>query len=106
VNRAELALLGLAQRAGALVVGTAAVREALRSGRIQLVVVAVDRGRRTDEKVVRLARGRGVRVAVGPTATELGRRLGRETVQAVGVTHPQLARGIAVESTPIGDRRK
>ena len=106
MNRADLALLGLAQRAGALVVGTAAVREALRSGRVQLVVVAVERSKRTDEKVVRLAHGRGVRVVVGPTATELGRQLGRETVQAVGVTHPQLARGIAIEGTPIRDRRK
>ncbi|UCG86865.1 MAG: ribosomal L7Ae/L30e/S12e/Gadd45 family protein [Gemmatimonadota bacterium] len=106
MSGAELALLGLAKRAGALVVGSAAVREALRRGRVQLVVVAVDRSVRTDEKVVRLAHGRGVRVAVGPAATELGRQLGRETVQAVGVTHPQLARRIDAVSVPIRDRRK
>jgi ribosomal protein L7Ae-like RNA K-turn-binding protein len=98
VNSQQLALLGLAQRAGALVVGTAGVREALQRGRVQLVVVAADRSRRTEEKVVRLAHGTGVRVAVGPTAIELGRQLGRETVQAVGVTHPQLARGIGAVS--------
>lgn len=98
MNSQQLALLGLAQRAGALVVGTAGVREALQRGRVQLVVVAADRSRRTEEKVVRLAHGTGVRVAVGPTAIELGRQLGRETVQAVGVTHPQLARGIGAVS--------
>lgn len=101
MNSQELALLGLAQRAGALVVGTAGVREALQRGRVQLVVVAADRSRRTEEKVVRLAHGRGVRVAVGPTAIELGRQLGRETVQAVGVTHPQLARGIDAVSAQL-----
>ena len=100
-----LGLLGLAQRAGALVAGTARVRVALQRGNLELVIVAVDRSRRTDEKVVRLAHGKAVRVVLGPTATELGRRLGRETVQVVGVTDPQLAKGIDAVSVPIGARR-
>ena len=78
-----LGLLGLAQRAGVLVAGTAQVRAALQRGNLKLVIVAVDRSRRTEEKIVRLAHGRAVRVVLGPTAIELGRRLGRETVQAV-----------------------
>jgi ribosomal protein L7Ae-like RNA K-turn-binding protein len=98
-------LLGLARRAGALVVGTAGVRVALRRGNLELVVVAGDRSRRTEEKVVRLAHGKAVRVVSGPNAIELGRRLGRETVQAVGVIDPQLAKGIEAVSVPIGARR-
>lgn len=99
---AEPALLGLARRAGALVVGTARVRQALQKGRVELVVVAADRSKRTDEKVVRLAEGRGVRIVVGPAAADLGRQVGRATVQAVGVTQGQFARGIAAASARQG----
>ena len=60
----------------------------------------------TAEKVVRLARGRGVDVVLGPTATELGQRLGREAVQAVGVTDPRFANGIGGVSTSREARRK
>jgi ribosomal protein L7Ae-like RNA K-turn-binding protein len=98
VTEAELALIGLAMKAGALVVGASGVRAGLKRGQVVLVVVADDRSRRTDEKVVRLARGKGVRVQVGPDANELGRRVGRAPLQAVGVTDPQLAGGIGTVS--------
>jgi ribosomal protein L7Ae-like RNA K-turn-binding protein len=94
VTESELALIGLAMRAGALIVGASGVRAALKQGQVALVVVAGDRSRRTDEKVVRLAQGKGVRIQVGPEAIELGRRVGRVQVQAVGVTDPKLAGGI------------
>jgi ribosomal protein L7Ae-like RNA K-turn-binding protein len=68
VTEAELALIGLAMKAGALVVGASGVRAGLKRGQVVLVVVADDRSRRTDEKVVRLARGKGVRVQVGPAS--------------------------------------
>jgi len=98
VTEANLALIGLAMRAGALIVGASGVRAAVKRGQVSLVVVANDHSRRTEEKVVRLARGKGVRVQVGPKASELGGLLGRAPVQAVGVTDPQLARGIGTVS--------
>jgi ribosomal protein L7Ae-like RNA K-turn-binding protein len=98
VNESDLALIGLAMRAGALVVGAAGVRAAVKRGQVSLIVVANDHSRRTEEKVVRLAKGKGVRVQLGPQARELGRLLGRAPVQAVGVTDPQLAGGIGTVS--------
>lgn len=94
MREAELGLLGLGARARALVVGTAGVRAALQRDEVALVVVADDAGARTAEKVVRLARARGVRVVTGPAATVLGRRVGRGAVQTVGVRDVHLAAGI------------
>ena len=94
MDSARLGLLGLGIRAGHVIMGTGRVREALQRGELQLVVIASDRSTRTEEKVGRLARARGVALLEGPSAEELGRRLGRESVQAVGVTDSNLAAGI------------
>lgn len=74
--------------------GTSAVRAGLKLGQVRLVVLASDHSRRTDEKVGRLARARGVPVLLGPEAHELGRRLGRAPLQAVGVRDQHLAAGL------------
>lgn len=94
MSEAQLGLLGLGVRARTVTIGTAGVRAGLQRGEIALVVVAQNRSRRTDEKVVRLAHGTGVPVLEGPDDGELGRRLGRRAVQAVGVRDGRLAAGI------------
>ncbi len=94
MSPAGLRLLGLGVQAGSIVLGTSAVRQALQRGEVTLVVLAGDSTRRTDEKVGRLARARGVPVLVGPPAGELGKRLGRSALQAVGVQDRQLALGM------------
>jgi ribosomal protein L7Ae-like RNA K-turn-binding protein len=93
IDAGALGLLGLAARARTLLVGTAAVRDGLQGDRVAAVVLAADRSARTAEKVERLARARGIPVVAGPPAAELGQRLGRGTVQAVGLTDQGLARG-------------
>lgn len=87
----DLRLIGLAVRAGSVLIGASAVRDGLRRHEVLLVVLAGDHGRRTEEKVARLARGKGVRIVEGPDSVELGRRLGRKTVQALGFLDPNLA---------------
>jgi len=87
-------LLGLGMRAGAIVVGTGGVRAALKRGQLALVVVAGDHSSRTNDKVLRLATARGVPLVVGPSAEDLGRCVGRASVQAVGVRDADLAAGI------------
>jgi len=57
---------------------------------VLLLVLAGDHGRRTEEKVARLARNKGVRIVEGPDSAELGHRLGRETVQVLGLLDPNL----------------
>ena len=90
-----LGLIGLGARAGSIVIGTSGVRAGLRRGDFVAVIVASDMSERTGERVCRLAHSRAVRVLQGPTAAEIGNRLGRPEVQAVGVKDAGLAEGIA-----------
>lgn len=94
-----LGLLGLGVRAGTVLVGTGAVRAELKRDRVQAVVIAADRTARTEAKVERLARARGVPIVEGPPAATLGHRVGRATVQAVGITDTRLAEGIMAKQT-------
>ena len=89
-----MGLLGLGMRAGGIVVGTGGIRAALQRGQLALVVVASDHSTRTEDKVLSLARARGVPCVVGPGADDLGRSVGRGSVQAVGVRDADLAAGI------------
>jgi ribosomal protein L7Ae-like RNA K-turn-binding protein len=87
-------LLGLGLRAGRVVVGVSGVRAGLQRESVHCVVLAADASARTREKVERLAVARGIPVLRGPDALELGARLGRPPVQAVGVEDGALARGL------------
>jgi len=95
VNDRLTRLLGLGVRAGNVVIGVAGVRAGLQRGEVACVVLAHDASRRTIEKVERLADAKKVLVLRGPSAMELGAGLGKPPVQAVGVTDPALARGLA-----------
>ena len=95
-----LGLLGLGRRAGGVVIGVDAVRRALQSEQLRCVVVASDAGARAMEKVVRLAEGRGVPVVQGPGADEIGARLGKPPVMAVGIRDRALADGIRRSAAP------
>lgn len=88
-------LLGLGLRAGNVVIGVQGVRAGLQRGKMSCVVLASDASPRTIEKVARLADAKQIPVVRGPAAAELGAGLGKPPVQAVGVTDPALARGIA-----------
>jgi ribosomal protein L7Ae-like RNA K-turn-binding protein len=90
-------LLGLGVRAGSVVIGVSGVQAGLKRDKLACVVLAADAGPRTRDKVERLAQARGVPLVRGPVAEELGARLGRPPVQAVGVADPALARGLLAE---------
>lgn len=94
---ARLRLLGLGARARRVVIGVTGVRAKLQEGGAGLacVVLAADASPRTQDKVGRLAAARGVLVLRGPSAERMGAGLGRPSVQAVGVSDPALARGLA-----------
>ena len=55
-----LGLLGMAMRAGAVVPGTERVREAARSGTLQLAVIAADASGNSRGKLLPLLTARGV----------------------------------------------
>ncbi len=94
-----LGLLGLGNRAGALLIGVDGVRQGLKAGSLRCVVLAADASPRALERVVRLAEARAIPLVSGPRAEELGAQLGRPPVMVVGVRDRALADGI-VQSAP------
>lgn len=89
-----LGLLGLGARAGNVVVGVDAVRRALQAGECRCLIVASDVSQRAREKVLRLAAAMGVPRVAGPSAADLGARLGKPPVMVAGVRDSALADGI------------
>lgn len=83
-----------------MVIGVDQVRTGLQAGRFVCLVVAADASPRAREKVVRLARARGVPLVPGPSAEAIGHRLGRPAVMVAGVVDRALADGLR------GDRRE
>jgi len=97
-----LRLLGLGERSRKLGVGVDATRAQLQRGDVRLVIVASDASERAAEKVIRLARARSVTVVPGPTAAQMGDRLGRPPVMTVAVRDRDLAAGILAAIDPDG----
>ncbi|TFG51158.1 MAG: hypothetical protein E4H38_02210 [Gemmatimonadales bacterium] len=100
-----LRLLGLGVRARTVVLGVEPVRTALKAGKIVCVIAAADLSPRANEKVVRLAQAKKIPVVPGPTAGELGERLGRPAIMVAGVLDRALARGL-MQSARVEPRRE
>ena len=99
-----MGLLGLGMRAGHLVIGVDGVRAALQRGEVHCLVLASDASPRATEKTLALAQAKKVPVIPGPSADEIGMKLGRPPVMAVGVRDRALARGIqGIEELKIDD---
>jgi ribosomal protein L7Ae-like RNA K-turn-binding protein len=101
-----LRLLGLGVRSRGTVVGVEQVRDAAKRGKLALAVIAADASRHSIAKVVPLLEARHVRVVMTPSASELGRAVGREQTAAVGVVDRQLARGIRELMESSSNRRQ
>lgn len=86
-----LALLGLARRAGRLVIGAEESRRAIREGIARVVVLADDASSGHRGKVEAVARARGVPVVGVGSRDELGKALGKGLVTAVVVTDKGLS---------------
>ena len=101
-SRKLLRLLGIGMNGRLVVVGVQQVRDAAQRGKLKLAVVAPDASRNSLNKVVPMLQAKRIRVIEGPSATELGAAVGRESTAAVGVVDAQLARGIRalVEPAP------
>jgi ribosomal protein L7Ae-like RNA K-turn-binding protein len=91
-------LLGLARRAGGVVPGTEATRQAIRDGEARLVLLAADASSAQIDKVQRTLAGRPeVPHAVVGDRSTLGAALGQAPVTAVAVTHAALAARMKTE---------
>jgi len=99
-----LRLLGLGVRGRGVVVGVDRVREAAKSGKLALAVVAMDASKNSLDKLLPLLTARRINLIEVPSAAELGAAAGRDQTAAIGVVDPKLANGI-VALTRTGSRR-
>jgi ribosomal protein L7Ae-like RNA K-turn-binding protein len=89
-----LALLGLAQRAGALVKGTDGVRQALRKSEARLLILAEDGSRTQRGKILPLAEARGIPWETLGSMNELGAAVGSGPLAALALTQRRFSEEI------------
>jgi uncharacterized protein len=92
--RRTTSLLQAAQRANRAVLGTAALEEAERDGRVELLVLASDAKASAELSAVRRLAERG-RVRLFKTKAELGAAFGRDELALVGLLSPDLSREVS-----------
>ena len=101
-----LRLVGLGVRGGGAVVGVDRLRDAVKNDEVVVAFVAADSSVHSQDKVRPLLAARGVPTFDVPQAAELGHAVGREGTAAVGVTDPNLAKGILLTlGVALGDVR-
>jgi ribosomal protein L7Ae-like RNA K-turn-binding protein len=87
-------LLGLARRAGKLILGADGVETAIRQGKIRAVVVAEDASNATASTVKDLAQKHSVPFLVVYSKDQLGELMGRRELAVMGITDRSFADGI------------
>ena len=90
-NNKQAFALGLAQKAGKIVSGDFAVKSALKSGTVKLLVVAEDTAPNSKKELCYLAEQAGVPVVELLTRWELGGALGKGQRAAVAITDSNFA---------------
>ncbi|MDQ3388844.1 MAG: L7Ae/L30e/S12e/Gadd45 family ribosomal protein [Gemmatimonadota bacterium] len=90
-----LDLLGLAARAGAIVVGTDMVRGAIRKGEVHFAILATDGSTTQRRKLAPLLEARGVPHGIHLERERLGAAVGRPPLSAIGLTDSAFARRAA-----------
>jgi ribosomal protein L7Ae-like RNA K-turn-binding protein len=89
-----LRLVGLGVRGRGAVVGVEQVRQAAKSGKLALAIVAADAAANSREKLLPLLNARHISFIEVPSAEELGAAVGRDQTAAIGIVDPALATGI------------
>ena len=90
-NNKQAFALGLAQKAGKIVSGDFAVKSALKSGTVKLLVVAEDTAPNSKKELCYLAEQAGVPVVELLTRWELGGDLGKGQRAAAAITDSNFA---------------
>ena len=90
-NNKQAFTLGLAQKAGKIVSGDFAVKSALKSGTVKLLVVAMDTAPNSKKELCYLAAQAGVPVVELLTRWELGSALGKGQRAAAAITDSNFA---------------
>ena len=87
-------LIGLAKRAGKAVSGEGAVKDSIRYGKSQLVIVAVDTSDNSKKSIINSCKYYGVPYYVAGTMDEIGHSLGNDYNSSVSITDRGFAESI------------
>ena len=90
-NRLAFAL-GMAQKAGKAASGDFAVRSALKSGRVKLLIIATDTAPNTKKDIYYMAQQFRVETIEAGTKAELGYAIGKAQRTAVAITDVNFAK--------------
>lgn len=91
-------MLGLAVRAGGVVFGEAAVREAVRRKEVYLVIISSDASENTQKRLCNSCEFYGIRLLKAEDRFELGHICGRESAVTVGVKIKEIAENLSADS--------
>lgn len=89
-----LSLLGIAQKARKLVSGYDSLVRAIMSDKVFLIILAVDAGKNTKEKVKFLAESRNIPIYCWANSDELSRSIGKEGRKVIGIVDKGFAQKI------------
>lgn len=98
-----LSLLGLAQRAGAVVRGGEATRKAIQKGQARLVVMAEDASPAQLEKILKTMTQRSLPGGYVPSRAQLGDALGAGPLSAVAITKASFATQVSQAMRSAGE---
>ncbi len=93
-NDGLMRLIGLARRAGKVVLGSDGIEASVRSGKAYFVVLASDAAENTAKRLTDKCKSYDVPFAVVGTKQSLGKISGREEAAAVAVTDRNFATGM------------
>ena len=103
MNNRILSLLGLARRAGKVVLGFMPTQAAVAKNKVEMIIMARDLSARTREKVERLSLRKNVPLFEVPDRLELSKALGCQNLAVIGITCKQMAEALK-ESFSSADR--
>ena len=98
---AWLSLLGMARRAGAVVIGEESLMEAAGNHKLRLVLLAKDAGEHTQRRMSRLESDKLPVVVLPDDKAELGGAIGFANAAAVGVTDLGFASAVVNKLTAV-----
>ena len=90
-------MVGLAMRAGRLVLGTTAVREAARHGKLSGALIAIDATANARNRLLPLLFACDVPVVSCGTIRQLGKAVGKERLVIVGLSDAGFARQLMAD---------
>lgn len=93
-NQKILGMLGLATKAGKIVAGTEATKEALAKQKVKLILIAQDASEKTKKNLTLEANKHAVQVYQIATIEEISQSIGKKNKAIVGVVDKHFAQAI------------